>query len=37
MAREIKNYVRKCEICAKRKAVGSSRAPLKSIPPPEYV
>ncbi len=37
MAREIKHYVRKCEICAKRKAVGSSRAPLKPIPPPEHV
>ena len=37
MAREIKNFVRKGEICAKRKAVGSSREPSKSIPPPEYV
>ena len=37
MTKEIKEYVRKCEICAKRKAVGSSRAPLKPMPPPDHV
>ena len=37
MSKEIKNYIRKCEICAKRKAIGSSRAPLKPMPPPDHV
>ena len=37
MARDIKEYVSKCELCAKRKAVGSSKAPLNPIPPPTHV
>ena len=37
MAKDIKDYIRKCEICAKRKAVGSSRAPLQPLPPPDHV
>jgi hypothetical protein len=37
MAKEIKEYVNKCEICAKRKAIGSSKAPLNPIPPPDHV
>ena len=37
MAKEIKEYVSKCELCAKRKAVGSSKAPLNPIPPPTHV
>ena len=37
MAKEIKEYVSKCELCAKRKAVGSSKAHLNPIPPPTHV
>ena len=37
MTKMIKDYVRNCVICAKRKAIGSSKAPLKPIPPPEHV
>ena len=37
MAKEIKEYVSKCELCAKRKAVGSSKAPLNPMPPPMHV
>lgn len=37
MTKQIREYVRKCEICAKRKAVGSSKAPLQSMPPPKHV
>ena len=37
MAKEIKEYVNKCEMCAKRKAIGSSKAPLNPIPPPDHV
>ena len=37
MTKEIKDYIRKCEICAKRKALGASKAPLRPIPPPEHV
>ena len=37
MARDIKEYVSKCELCAKRKAVGTSKAPLNPIPPPTHV
>ena len=33
MSKEIKKYIRKCEICAKQKAIGSSRAPLTPPPP----
>ena len=37
MTKEIKEYVKNCEICAKRKALGSSKAPLRPIPPPDHV
>ena len=37
MASDIKDYIRSCEICAKRKAVGSSKAPLQPMPPPDHV
>ena len=37
MAKEIKEYVRRCEICAKRKAFGANKAPLNPIPPPDDV
>ena len=37
MTKDIKEYIRKCEICAKRKACRSSKAPLRPIPPPEHV
>ena len=33
MTKMIKDYIKKCEICAKQKAIGSSKAPLKPIPP----
>ncbi len=34
MNKEIKMYVRQCVICEKRKALGSSKAPLVPIDPP---
>ena len=37
MMQDIKNYVRSCELCAKRKATGNSKAPLHPIPPPQHV
>ena len=37
MTKMIRDYVKKCEICARRKAVGSSKAPLKPTPIPEHV
>jgi hypothetical protein len=37
MAKEIKEYVRRCEVYAKRKAVGANKAPLNPIPPPDDV
>ena len=37
MAKEIKEYVRRFEICAKRKAIGANKAPLNPIPPPNDV
>ena len=35
MTKDIKQYVRKCLICAKRKSHGGSKAPLQPIPPPQ--
>lgn len=35
MVKDIKAYVKQCAICEKRKAVGSSKAPLVPIPPPD--
>jgi hypothetical protein len=37
MGKDIKEYVRGCEICAKRKAIGNHKSPLNPIPPPETV
>jgi hypothetical protein len=37
MGKDIKEYVKGCEICAKRKAVGANKAPLNPIPPPKDV
>jgi hypothetical protein len=37
MGKDIKEYVRGCEICAKRKAIGNHRSPLNHIPTPETV
>ena len=37
MGKDIKEYVSGCDICSKRKAVGTSKAPLNPIPPPESV
>jgi hypothetical protein len=35
MVKDIKTYVKQCAICEKRKALGSSKAPLVPITPPE--
>jgi hypothetical protein len=37
MVKEIREYVRKCELCAKRKVGGDNKSPLNPIPPPEHV
>ena len=37
MGKDIKEYVRGCEICTKRKAIGNNKSPLNPIPPPETV
>ena len=37
MTKMIREYVKKCAICAKRKAVAGNKAPLKSMPPPDHV
>ena len=37
MTKMIRDYVKKCAICAKRKAVAGNKAPMKSMPPPEHV
>jgi hypothetical protein len=36
MTKDIKDLVKRCVICAKRKEEGSRRAPLQPIPPPEH-
>ena len=35
MVKDIKAYVKQCAICEKRKALGSSKAPLIPITPPD--
>jgi hypothetical protein len=37
MGKDIKGYVKGCEICAKRKAVGANKTPLNPISPPKDV
>ncbi len=37
MVREIRDYIRKCELCAKRKVGKDNKSPLNPIPPPDHV
>ncbi len=37
MVKEIRDYIRKCELCAKRKVGGDNKSPLNPIPPPDHV
>jgi hypothetical protein len=37
MVKEIRDYIRKCELCAKRKVGGDNKSPLNPIQPPDHV
>jgi hypothetical protein len=37
MVKEIRDYIRKCELCAKRKVGGDNKSPLNPIAPPDHV
>ncbi len=37
MVKEIRDYIRKCELCAKRKVGGDNKSRLNPIPLPDHV
>jgi len=37
MVKEIREYIRNCELCVKRKGGGDNKSPLNPIPPPDHV